>query len=30
MDQQNLPQKLNDTLLPSSTLATISLIAGIL
>jgi hypothetical protein len=30
MDQQNFPQNVNDNLLPSSTLATVSLISGIL
>lgn len=30
MEQQNLPQNMNDSLLPSSTLATVSLISGIL
>lgn len=30
MDQQNLPPNVNDNLLPSSTLATVSLISGIL
>lgn len=30
MDQQNLPQNVNDNLLPSSTLATVSLVSGIL
>ena len=30
MDQQNLPQTTDDSALPSSTLATVSLIAGIL
>ena len=30
MNQQNLPQNINYTILPTSTLATVSLIAGIL
>lgn len=30
MDQQNYPQKMNYNLLPTSTLATVSLVAGIL